>query len=277
MKATEWKLSISTCAYWSIEPAIFEGCANAGIQAMELSLPSEMYDTIPWQEVRRLSAETGVEVRSIHLPFYPYAIRDLASLDEQVRKGTVTAHKELLSRAGEIGTHIATVHPSIAPLAAEQRAEHMKRAQESLAELAEHAAACGTTLGVENLSSNEALGNCIEDMRAILAVDDRLRLTFDVNHMLRHTHAEYLRALGQYVVNIHISDFDFVAERHWFPYEGKIDWVELVTLLEEAGYEGPLQYEVPANNPIRSRPLTFADYRENYDALVNKRVAPKIV
>ena len=276
MKATEWKLSLSTCAYWSIEPAIFEGCASSGIQAMELSLPSEMYDTIPWKELKRLSAETGVEVRSIHLPFYPFSIRDLASLDEQVRKGTVAAHKELLSRAGEIGTHIATVHPSIAPLAAEQRGEHMKRAQESLAELAEHAASCGTTLGVENLSSNEALGNCIEDMRALLSADDRLRLTFDVNHMLRHTHAEYLRALGKYVVNIHVSDFDFVAERHWFPYEGKIDWVELVTLLEEAGYEGPLQYEVPANNPIRSRPLTFADYRENYEALVNKRAAKRI-
>lgn len=276
MKATEWKLGLSTCAYWSIEPAIFEGCASAGIQAMELSLPSEMYDTIPWKEVKRLSAETGVEVRSIHLPFYPFSIRDLASLDEQVRKGTIAAHKELLSRAGEIGTHIATVHPSIAPLAAELREEHMKRAQESLAELAEHAASCGTTLGVENLSSNEALGNCIEEMRALLSADDRLRHTFDVNHMLRHSHAEYIRAMGRFFVNIHISDFDFVAERHWLPYEGKIDWVELVTLLEDVGYEGPFLYEVPAKNPIRTRPLTFADYRENYEALVNKRTAPRI-
>lgn len=276
MKATEWKLGLSAIAFGSLERAVFEGYASAGIQVMELSLPSEMYDTIPWQEVKRIASETGVEVRSIHLPFYPFACRDLASLDEQVRKGTVAVHKELLSRASEIGTHIATVHPSIAPLAPEQREEHMKRSRESLAELAEHAAKCGSTLAVENLSSNEALGNCIDDMRAILAVDDRLRLCFDVNHMLKHTHAEYVRALGSHIVNIHVSDYDFVAERHWLPYEGKIDWVELVTLLEEAGYEGPFLYEVPAKNAIRSRPLTFADYRENYEACVNKRPAKKI-
>lgn len=276
MKATEWKLGLSASGYGSLERTIFEGYASAGIQVMEISLPSEMYDTIPWQEVRRIAQETGVELRSIHLPFYPFACRDLASLDEQVRKGTVAVHKELLSRAGEIGTHIATVHPSIAPLAAEQRREHMNRAQESLAELAEHAAKCGSTLAVENLSSNEALGNCIDDMRALLAADDRLRLCFDVNHMLLHTHAEYLRALGSYIVNIHVSDYDFVAERHWLPYEGKIDWVELVTLLEEAGYEGPFLYEVPSKNAIRSRQLTFADYRENYEACVNKRPAKRI-
>lgn len=276
MKATAWKLGLSAIAFGSLERAVFEGYASAGIQVMELSLPSEMYDTIPWQEVKRIASETGVEVRSIHLPFYPFACRDLASLDEQVRKGTVAVHKELLSRASEIGTHIATVHPSIAPLAPEQREEHMKRSRESLAELAEHAAKCGSTLAVENLSSNEALGNCIDDMRAILAVDDRLRLCFDVNRMLKHTHAEYIRALGSHIVNIHVSDFDFIAERHWLPYEGKIDWVELVTLLEEAGYEGPFLYEVPAKNAIRSRPLTFADYRENYEACVNKRPAKKI-
>ena len=276
MNATEWKLGLSASSFGSLDRAVFEGYASANIQVMELSLPSELYDTIPWQEVKRNASETGVEVRSIHLPFYPFAIRDLASLDEQVRKGTVAAHKELISRAGEIGTHIATVHPSVAPLAAEQRGEHMKRAKESLAELAEHAASCGSTLGVENLSSNEALGNCIEDMRALLAADDRLRLTFDVNHMLRHPHAEYIRALGDRFVNIHVSDYDFIAERHWLPYEGKIDWVELVTLLEEAGYEGPFLYEVPAKNAIRSRPLTFADYRENFEALVNKRPAPRI-
>ena len=276
MKATEWKLGLSASSFGSLDRTVFEGYASANIQVMELSLPSEMYDTIPWKEVKRNASETGVEVRSIHLPFYPFAIRDLASLDEQVRKGTVAVHKELISRAGEIGTHIATVHPSIAPLAAELREEHTKRAKESLAELAEHAASCGTTLGVENLSSNEALGNCIDDMRALLAADDRLRLTFDVNHILRHPHAEYIRALGKYFVNIHVSDYDFVAERHWLPYEGKIDWVELVSLLEEAGYEGPFLYEVPAKNAIRSRPLTFADYRENFEALANKRIAPRI-
>lgn len=213
MKATEWKLGLSASAFGSLERTVFEGYAEAGIQVMEISLPSEMYDNIAWHDVKCFAQETGVEVRSIHLPFYPFSCRDLSSLDEQVRKGTVAAHKELLSRAGEIGTHVATVHPSIAPLAYD-RAEHLKRTQESLAELAEHAAACGTTLAVENLSAASCIGNCIEDMRAILATDDRLRLCFDVNHILLHTHAEYVHALGKYFVNIHVSDYDFVAERH---------------------------------------------------------------
>ena len=91
--------------------------------------------------------------------------------------------------------------------------------------------------------------------------------------------ADYIRALGNYFINIHVSDYDFIDERHWLPYEGKTDWVELVTLLEEAGYEGPFLYEVPRHIPsgLNRRNLTYADYRDNYEACVHKRPAPRVI
>lgn len=269
---------MSSSAVNSLERSVFEAYAQNGIRVMEISLPWEMYPSIPWNDVRRFASETGVEVRSIHLPFLPFASNDLSSLDAQVRKNTVANHAELIARAGEIGTHIAVVHPSGEPIPAVERADRLQYTQESLARLAEAAAKYGATVAVENLPRT-CIGNCTAEMRFLLEADARLRLCFDTNHLLGEKNADYIRALGRYFINIHVSDYDFTDEKHWLPYEGKTDWVELVTLLEEAGYEGPFLYEVPRHIPsnLNRRELVYADYRENYEACVRKLPAPRII
>ena len=278
MHAADWKAGLSSSAVGSLEREVFEAYAQNGLQVMEISLPWEMYASIPWKDVQRLSAETGVEVRSIHLPFLPFAENDLSSLDAQVRQNTVQGHTELMALASEIGTRIAVVHPSAEPIPAGERADRLQYTRESLAKLAENAEKYGVTVAVENLPRT-CIGNCTAEMRFLLTADERLRLCFDTNHLLGEKNADYIRALGQYFINIHVSDYDFVDERHWLPYEGKTDWVELVTLLEDAGYEGPFLYEVPRHIPsgLNRRNLTYADYRANYEACVNKRPAPRII
>lgn len=278
MHATDWKLGLSSSAVNSLERAVFEAYAQNGIQVMEISLPWEMYPSIAWQEVGRSSADTGVEVRSLHLPFLPFAGNDLSSLDVQVRRNTVESHTELIARASEIGTRVIVVHPSAEPIPAGERADRLQCAQESFAKLAENAAKYGATVAAENLPRT-CIGNCTAEMRFLLEADERLRLCFDTNHLLGEKNADYIRALGKYFINMHVSDYDFVDERHWLPYEGKTDWVELVTLLEEVDYEGPFLYEVPRHIPsgLNRRGLTYGDYRENYEALVNKRPAPRVL
>lgn len=278
MRATDWKPGLSSSAVGSLEREVFEAYAQNGLQVMEISLPWEMYPTIAWRDVQRFASDAGVEVRSIHLPFLPFAENDLSSLDAQVRRNTVRNHTELIARASEIGTRIAVVHPSAEPIPGEERTDRLQYTQESLAKLAETAANYGATVAVENLPRT-CIGNCTAEMRFLLKADERLRLCFDTNHLLGEKNADYIRALGRYFINIHVSDYDFVDERHWLPYEGKTDWVELVTLLEEAGYEGPFLYEVPRHIPsgLNRRSLVYADYRENYEACVHKRIAPKIV
>lgn len=278
MNATDWKLGLSTCATNSLEKEVFEAYAENGIRIMEISLPTAMYDSIRWKSIAGYAKETDVEIRSIHLPYYPFETLDLSSPDAAVRKAALEMQTDLLARASEIGTRIAVIHPSGEPYLETERSERLKCAQDALASLAEKASAYGTTIAVENLPRT-CLGNCIADMKYLTAGNEALRICFDTNHLLTQNNADFVRALGHLFVNMHVSDYDFVDEKHWMPYEGKNDWVELVALLEQVGYDGPFLYEVPRTKPraLDRRELTFADYKPNYEACIHKRPAPKIV
>ena len=102
-------------------------------------------------------------------------------------------------------------------------------------------------------------------------------LTLTVN-TLKISVEDFIKKLGSKIVTLHVSDYDFRNERHWLPYEGKNNWVDIVTLLEEAGYCGPFMYEISPKTPdsiIRGRDLEFSDFVENYKACVEKRpIAP---
>lgn len=278
MKATDWKLGLSSCATDSIDRSVFEAYAQNGIQVMEISLPMQMYLEIDWKAAKKDALETGVEIRSIHLPFYPFETNNIASPDAWVRKQSIEMQTELIKRSSEIGVKIAVIHPSGEPNPNDDRKNRLLYAQESLSILAENASHYGSTVAVENLPRT-CLGNCIEEMRFLTAGNEKLRICFDTNHLLTEKNADFIKTLGNLFVTIHVSDYDFLDEKHWLPYEGKNDWVELVTLLEDAGYEGPFLYEVGRKTPptLNRRELTFADYRKNYEACVQKRVAPKII
>ena len=92
-------------------------------------------------------------------------------------------------------------------------------------------------------------------------------MCFDVNHLLIESHKEFLRVAGHLVATLHISDYDFVNERHWLPGEGKIDWVALADGLDAIGYTDAFTYELGfRGNPkyvARSRDLTPADFVRN--------------
>ena len=63
------------------------------------------------------------------------------------------------------------------------------------------------------------------------------------------------------------------------PGEGVIDWREIVRTLSEIGYEGPFLYEVnPFRTPktIERRTLTFADFKENHEALCRGEIPAPI-
>jgi sugar phosphate isomerase/epimerase len=143
----------------------------------------------------------------------------------------------------------------------------------------------GITIAVENLPRT-CLGNCSEDILQLLQADPRLKACYDTNHLLTENAIDFIRAVGEKIITVHVSDYDFHNEKHWLPYEGDINWVELVTALEEVGYTGPFMYEVaseprPMNRRTRPtidrpRPLTLKDVRENFEACVNKRPASPV-
>lgn len=247
----------------------FREYRKAGVTAFELSVQLNHHDIIDLGDITKSAKEEGVDTWSFHLPFYPFEVIDPASLDADVRKNTVERLSVLIKRAASHGFKHAVVHPSGEPISAEDRPAAIEYAKESLFSLAETAKESGIVLAVEDLPRT-CLGNCSKELSELVSAHPDLRVCFDVNHLLFEPHAEFLKALGEKIATVHISDYDFINERHWLPLEGKIDWAELMQGLNDIGYNGVFMYEVPrtAANITREVPLTPADYVNNHKKLL---------
>ena len=248
------------------DAALLESFARAGVACAEISMPGRDYAGFPYAEFARHARDCGVAIRSFHLPFYTDETVDPAALDPGVRRRTAELHARYVGIAASMGARIAVVHACLEPVEAADRAERLARAKESMAALADVGAAEGVTVCVENLPRS-CLGNTSAELADIVACDPRLRVCFDVNHLLLESHADFLSRLGPLVATLHVSDYDFVNERHWLPGEGKIDWNALADGLDAIGYEDAFTYELSfAANPktvARDRDLTAADLVRN--------------
>lgn len=278
MNAKNWQLGLSCCCMGRADRDVFEAYAKAGVTTMEVSLNENMYPVTDFKAVAASSKATGVDIWSLHLPFCPFKTINIAAPDKAVRDATIRLHKEGIDNAALLGAKVVVIHPSGEPNPENERAERMKYAGECLATLAEYAAQYDITVAVEDLPRT-CLGNCIADIKQLISAHDRLRVCFDTNHLLFEKNVDFVKALGDKIVTLHVSDYDYLDERHWLPYEGKVNWVELVEALEEVGYAGPFMYEIHFKTPDsirRGRDLTFADFIDNYTACVNKQIIAPI-
>ncbi len=248
---------------------LLDELARAGVACVEISMKGADYASFPYAECGRRAREAGVAVRSFHLPFYlteEDGPVDPASLDTAIRRRTAELHRRLLGVAADMGARFAVVHACLEPVEDADRAARLDASRESMAALAEAGAALGMTICVENLPRS-CLGNTAAELLSIVSCDPRLRVCFDVNHLLLESHEEFLRTVGHLVATLHISDYDFVNERHWLRGEGKIDWVALADGLDAIGYTDAFTYELGfRGNPkyvARSRDLTPADFVRN--------------
>jgi sugar phosphate isomerase/epimerase len=157
---------------------------------------------------------------------------------------------------------IDTMGKEFASMPEEERPEKIKRAIEMIASLTDAARASGIILALENLPRT-CLCRTHDEMEAFLAAIPDLRVCFDTNHNLSEPNADYIRAVGDKIVTLHISDYDFVDEKHWFPLDGGIDWRELLAVLEEVNYTGRFTYETMPEGK------TYEDLANNYNTLMN--------
>lgn len=239
-KLEQWKTALSTSHTDEETLRYYRAC---GIEAVELSVGWQDADGIDWLSFRKNADAAGMEIWSYHLPFSGEI--NIAAPDETKRKAAVDYQCGLMKKAAAVGIRRFIIHPSAEPIPDEERADWMAAAKVSLKEMADCAGELGVVVCVEDLPRT-CLGHTADEMLELLAADDRLRVCFDVNHLLTVfgcNHREFVEKLGRLIVTTHMSDYDFVDEKHFFPGNGSIDWKEVVELLEEAGYEGPFLYE----------------------------------
>ncbi len=271
-----YKIGISgSCVELTVEN--LAKMSEAGISAVELS-SSPVYQAEADYKALKVNADKyGITLWSCHLPFYPFEDFDVSTLDTATRKQIVQRHSELIKKAADVGVDKFVIHPSGEPIADGERAERLNCAMESLDILAEIAWKAGGVVAVEDLPRT-CLGRNIDELCKLTSANDKLRVCFDTNHLLYDNNLDFIRVLGERIITLHISDYDFVDEKHWLPGEGKNDWNLIYNGLKNAGYNGVWMYELRLEAPktiSRPRDLTLKDIYNNAQAVFNgEKITP---
>ncbi len=191
--------------------------------------------------VKAVAHDCGLTIPSLHAPFDG---TDLSSDDESARRESLGHVIRALDVAAELGAGIVVVHGSGEPVTDPERPRRLVQLTRSLNELCKRASQRGLLLALEMLPRS-CLGNRTAEVRWLLdIVDGDLRVCYDVNHVtLVEPVRESVRAVGDRLVTVHISDHDGVNERHWIPGRGVVDWPGFVSALDEIGYSGCLMHE----------------------------------
>ena len=263
---TTLRLGSSAAFFGTIDRTVMQNAKAAGIDALELSFGFEKYMNIldfpnNAAAIGEMAKEIGIELWSLHLPFS----RQLAISNQkrEMRAITLYTNKTLIRAAAVAGIQTIVLHPSTEPIADEDRPEQMALSRDAILELGALCSACGLTLAVENLPRT-CLCNCSAEMVALLS-GTGAKVCFDTNHSLKENNLDFLRGIldgGLEIATLHISDYDFVDERHRLPGDGINDWKGILSLLAEANYSGPLMYEVSAH-PKESAPVSLEALADN--------------
>lgn len=259
-----YRIGLSSCGF-DLTEENFIKLQESKIDAIEISMSTDKYKKINYNELKSLSNKYGIELWSYHLPFYPFEKINVASLDKEVRKYTIEYLADFIKRGSDIGIDKFIIHPSGEPNAENEREEKLKRSMESIDILAEIAYKEGAVIAVEDLPRT-CLGNTAEEILKLISVNDKLKICFDTNHLLQDNNINFMEKCADKIITIHVSDYDFINERHWVPGEGKINWLEFFNKFKQINYNGVWMYEISLSTEStmkRNRKLSFNDFYIN--------------
>ncbi len=248
-----------------MDGALFQNLKRSGLTHVELSMPAEAFLALDAASFAHEAAKEGIVLWSYHLPFRPYEVVDPSSASPALRESTIAHFTMLMKHANAMGIRRFVVHPSTEPIADADRAARLAVTKENLARLAEVASGLDSVIAVENLPRT-CLGRDSSELLELIGADERLRVCFDTNHLLSEDPVEFVRAVGDKIITLHVSDYDFLNERHWLPGEGKLDWQALYAAICKTGYAGPWLYELQFDSSTtitRDHNLTFAALYQN--------------
>jgi len=114
----------------------------------------------------------------------------------------------------------------------------------------------GVKICLENMFGEDARRGCIvPDMFSNpqeyarfydgLEDEDNFICLVDTGHsgIVGEDAGDTIRVLGSRLKALHINDNDFRSDGHLIPFQGKIDWEDVMKALAEAGYQGDFTFE----------------------------------
>lgn len=198
-------------------------------------------------EITRLLAQNNLTVCN----FIPAQFRYpsiLCSLNETVRRDSVTYIKSAMDNAARVGAPSVSVCPGMT-LHGENIAQGWAQLRRSLIEVLEYAEKKNLRVLIEPAHRWETtlIRTVDEALRMIAEIQSpRLGVLLDTGHA--HVNGEDLadavRKLKNVPLHIHIDDNDGASDSHHIPGAGKIDYAPFARALNEIGYAGFVSVEL---------------------------------
>lgn len=211
----------------------------------------ELYKRIE-QGLKRIE-KSNLALNGVHISFGPNW--DFSELNEEKRLAALRQTKEIFWRVDTAKPFCYIVHGSFEPIKAEERDAKLGQMKASMAELVSYTKA---KVCLEDLPRT-CLCSTAAELKAAIDEVAGLSACLDSNHFLKETPQSAVLTLGKRIKTLHISDYDFIDERHWLPLAGKIDWNAFLGALEATGYNGVFNYEVGT--------ASAKEIKENYEKL----------
>ncbi len=211
------------------------------------------------EEILKIAQLNNIPISSVATGLHwKYSLTDD---DETVRNKGIQIAEKMIEAAKILHTDAILVVPGVVNEKVSYT-EAYKRSQEALKVLAKKAEAQKVYIGIENVW-NKFLLSPLEMKRFIDEIGSPyVRFYFDVGNVLVFSYPQYwIEVLGDYIVRVHIKDFDTsIGNIRGFKnlFEGDVDWPKVIKSLKKANYDGYLTVEL---NPYKTQPQMLA-----YDA-----------
>jgi sugar phosphate isomerase/epimerase len=256
------KVSIWTwiASFGQLEPEILlERLARTGWKYLEFSMNERSYiEERPnpekrFEALRQLCEELGVCMLQLHGP-QP----GLPEFSPAVSKGAEyrDAVKRTLRHAKILGVEWVVLHPGGAywPEDTKGRDKIRKGNLEFFSGIAKYAESLKVGIAIENLTLYRkakdylCFGGMIEDLIWLAEQIDseRVGICLDTGHANGEDmdQAKAIRAMGKYLKATHINDNDSLSDQHRLPFDGTVNWKEIMKALRDIGYKGLFNLEV---------------------------------
>lgn len=264
------KPSIWTTMIYPSEPAeALKILAGHGWTAFELSTEHlAQLQAAGSQALAKYAAtrdRLGVQVPQCHAMLSA----DVASADSNRRAADLAQIHSDLDTCAELGIECLVIHPGGGGAEDRATAEHVTTLRlQAFAELAAHAERVGVRLAIENVADGgrgvwgkRRFGAIVEEILDLIQLlgSPALGVCLDTSHanMQGLNQPEAIRACGDKLIALHISDNDGSGDQHRTPGYGTVDFPAIMATLREIGFNRTFNLEIPGETSrgMATRPL----------------------
>ena len=228
------------------------GFYSVDVNCLYLYAPS---DFAVYNEGYEIIDSLSLKLNAIHMPF-SLEWADLACRYEDDRKEIVKLFIKLIKELDKYNPSAYVFHPGGFGVDESNYGEYTARLIKSVGAITEET---DKKICIENMAGKFFLDTS-DKMLDFLSHCKKAYTCVDVNHFYYEKPEDAILKYGDRTGALHISDYDFVKERHALPKEGKNDWNKIIGALQKVNYQGVFNYEVIDK-------YTLEQIRSNYDEL----------